>query len=705
MTKFFLSALGAVSLVCTLHGAMYENEFPFIIREPEKDSVVNVSFLNHKPTGKHGFLRVEDGNFVFEDGTPVRWFGLNVVDNRAFNMYSRAEAESVARKMAALGINIVRIHHLTAGWQNAAPFFRDREKSTLEFNDKAMAQLDLFLACLQKEGIYVTCEIPDSSLTPALSEIPNGTRDGFDLKRLMLFDPETQEYVKKWVKAFFTRPNRYTGKSLFEDPQFAMLGIVNEVAYNYHPNGLTGLNSYYTDKLKPKFREYLQRKHLPDQELDLTLNDDVSARFWNETVANAYRMWTDYVRSLGYKGVISGSNVGENFFHTQPSLAGDFMDAHLYWGYASWSQGNVRILPGDRWSPLLKKPANESLEKEKYTKDLFARFSLASVVGKPLISSEHRTTKGGASCWFGDKPMQYNEYRATGLPFFATVHAFQDWDGFYVFASQGTERLNQYERMGHILDVRHDTTYLATFPLSAWLLRGNAVSPARERVLLKVSEKDVLSTKKSPSFFSDVMFNIPEKHRLELAYPGCSYQPEKYTKIFDYSTSRDLKLGKLDPIIKADTGEFYRNWEEGYWVLNTASTQGVEGFFDRTKNFEFKDASLTMKTPFGVCFLAAFDRGGIAEAGRMMFLAAGECSNTIKPGTDQRMSGWWLKGGTPVVLKPVAGSLQMKSGSFDVWILGEHGERKERIAENVRTFDFDTGVHQTIWYELVRNGK
>ena len=86
MTKFFLSALGAVSLACTLHGAMYENEFPFIIREPEKDSVVNVSFLNHKPAGKHGFLRVEDGNFVFEDGTPVRWFGLNVVDNRAFNM-------------------------------------------------------------------------------------------------------------------------------------------------------------------------------------------------------------------------------------------------------------------------------------------------------------------------------------------------------------------------------------------------------------------------------------------------------------------------------------------------------------------------------------------------------------------------------------------------------------------------------------------
>ena len=76
-------------------------------------------------------------------------------------------------RLIVYSILIVRIHHLTAGWQNAAPFFRDREKSTLEFNDKALELLDRFLACLKEEGIYVTCEITDSALTPALSEIPN----------------------------------------------------------------------------------------------------------------------------------------------------------------------------------------------------------------------------------------------------------------------------------------------------------------------------------------------------------------------------------------------------------------------------------------------------------------------------------------------------------------------------------------------------
>ncbi len=696
--KSLILATMAALIFPVLCSAMYEGEFPFIIREPAADSVVNVSFLNDKPAGGHGYLRIVNGNFQFEDGTPVRWFGLNVVDNRVFNMDSPEAAATVARKLAALGVNIVRLHHMTAGWQNAAPFFRNREESTLDFSDRALERLDRFTAALKAEGIYVTSELPDSALKPALSEIPNRSRDGFDLKRLMLFDPEVQDYVKKWIRAFYTRRNRYTGKSLFEDPQLALLGIVNEVAYNYHPNGLVSLNSYYTDKLKPQFREFLKRNRLPEQELDLTLNSDASAKFWNEKMAEGYRMWRDFIRSLGYQGVISGSNVGENFYHTRPSISMDFMDAHLYWGYAPWSQGTVRILSGDRWSPLLKKPVNEG----SYTKDLFARFALASIAGKPLISSEHRTSKGGATDSLGDNPMQYNEYRAAGLPFFSTVNAFQDWDGFYVFASQGTEVLNKYERMGHILDVRHDTTYLATFPLSAWLLRGGAVSTARKRVLLKISEKDIRDTRKSPSFFHDVLFNTPEQHRLELAYPETPYKANEYAKILKYSDSCDLNPGKSAPVIRADTGEFYRNWEEGYWVLNTPSAQGAEGFFDKTGRFEFNDMMLEMKSPFGVCFIAAFGRPKIAGADRMMFLAVGECSNTLAPGTDPKPNGWWLKGGAPVVLKPVAGSFRMKEGRYDVWILGEHGERKTKAADNTAAFNFDTGRDKTIWYELER---
>ena len=57
-------------------------------------------------------------------------------------MHTPELAKTVASKMAALEINIVRLHLLTPEWQTWAPFYVDREKSTLEFNDAALERLD-----------------------------------------------------------------------------------------------------------------------------------------------------------------------------------------------------------------------------------------------------------------------------------------------------------------------------------------------------------------------------------------------------------------------------------------------------------------------------------------------------------------------------------------------------------------------------------
>ena len=73
MIKIRIASVCAL-LSIAVQGEMYENEFPFIVREPVADSVVNLSFLNHRPAGKHGILKIRNGNFEFEDGVPVRWF-------------------------------------------------------------------------------------------------------------------------------------------------------------------------------------------------------------------------------------------------------------------------------------------------------------------------------------------------------------------------------------------------------------------------------------------------------------------------------------------------------------------------------------------------------------------------------------------------------------------------------------------------------
>ncbi len=678
-----------LALLVSLAAVAAEGEaFPFLIRGVRPDSVANASYLNHKPAGKFGFLHNHKGDFTFASGETIRWFGLNLVASRAYPR-SHAEADVTAAKWAGLGVNIVRIHHLTPNWQTEAPFYAEPGKSTLRFNEQTLERLDYFLAALGREGIYVTNEMIDSSLDPAPGEIPYTEKlPPHSLKVLMLFDPAVQAYVKEWVKAFYCRPNRYTGKTLFEDPQLAVLGIVNEVSIGYHSGKLkTTLPPRGRELLEEQFKAYLNVQKLPEQPFDIELRERVSVEFWDQLMKSAFANWRDYLRSLGYRGMVSGSNFGENFFHHGSSTEMDFMDAHLYWGFAGYMDGvdkGVRILPGDRWSDLIKPPRNNGW----YTKELFARFSMSSLPDKPLVSSEHRSSITN---------FQRSAYRAAGLPFFATQHAFQEWDGFYIFASQG----GYTERIGHRLDVDFDTTYLATFPLASYLLRGNVIAPARETVLYEATPDDVFSQPRGLSFFHDGLFNTPEQHKVRILYPWMK-EKGKFTRALPFAEAQKLPLPKeLPPVIAADTGEFSRNWEEGYFQVDTPKVQGVEGFFDRTKHFEFKDLTLAPDVPFGVFFVSAGAANSLAEAPRLLFTAVNTCHNAGDYAAAAK--GWSLPGTPPVVVEPVKGKIRFKAGRFTVWPLGEYGERAERpAATDIAEFTFDTGRDRTVWYEFER---
>ena len=79
---------------------------------------VDISFVfeSEKPAGKHGFCRVEGEQFVFEDGTPARFWGVNF--NGGANFPEHDYAEKVARRLAQSGCNIVRFHQLDAEWDS-----------------------------------------------------------------------------------------------------------------------------------------------------------------------------------------------------------------------------------------------------------------------------------------------------------------------------------------------------------------------------------------------------------------------------------------------------------------------------------------------------------------------------------------------------------------------------------------------------------
>lgn len=660
---------------------------PFTIRSIAPESVADYSFLNHKPAGKFGWAGVRNGDFVFPNGEKVRWFGINLVASRVFDWKTKEEADAFAAKLAALGVNMVRLHHLAPGWQNCEPLFVDGKKSTLVFRDKALEKLDYLLEALKKQGIYVTNEIVDASLRPAEGEIPYTSKGKsvHQIKLLMMIDPEVKAYVKRWIQGFYCRPNRYTGVPLIRDPQLACLGIVNEISIGYHNGALVrNLPDRAKEILNRKFRADRKRRNLPERQFDFELRDPDSARYFHDLLRTAFAEWKQFVRGLGYKGLFSGSNFGENFYHHSASAGPemDFMDAHLYWGFAGYMDGvdaKTRILPGNRWNDLVKPPYNEKA----YTKELFARFSMSSTPDMPLISSEHRTSISD---------FRRSAFRTAGLPFFSTVHAFQEWDGFYIFASQGGNE----NRIGHRLDVKYDTAYLAVFPLSAYLLRGGVIRPAEKTVFYRLSEEDVFRNPRALSFLHDGLFAVPEQHKVRLLYPGTD---GAYPGAVPFAEAARLPR-YADDMIGGDTGEFVRNWKKGHFVVRTAKVQGAEGFFEQGDQFELPDAVLRIDSPFGVCFLSAGRYDSIRTAPRLLFTAVNSSINSGNVG--EKRKGWSLPGTAPVRILPVRGELELKNGRWSVWSLDEHGKRSRRIEQGVSGFKFDTVRDRTVWYELCR---
>ena len=52
-----------------------ERWFEFKPGDYFKEGSVNMSDWLDKPAGKHGFLQINGKDFVFEDGTPVKFWG------------------------------------------------------------------------------------------------------------------------------------------------------------------------------------------------------------------------------------------------------------------------------------------------------------------------------------------------------------------------------------------------------------------------------------------------------------------------------------------------------------------------------------------------------------------------------------------------------------------------------------------------------
>jgi len=118
---------------------------------------VDWSSLLDAPAGKHGFLTVKDGEFVFENGKKIRFWGTNITAENCFA--SDAVIDSTVKRLARMGVNMIRMHHLDAAWSRPNIFGNNRAGGTRAFSETSMRQLDYFIYRAKQKGIYIFLDL------------------------------------------------------------------------------------------------------------------------------------------------------------------------------------------------------------------------------------------------------------------------------------------------------------------------------------------------------------------------------------------------------------------------------------------------------------------------------------------------------------------------------------------------------------------
>jgi hypothetical protein len=204
-----------------------------------KTAPVNLAFLNEKPAGKRGFVKTQGDALVFGDGTPARFWGTNVTAYALFNTPKDAACQQ-AKRLAALGFNLVRIHHHDSPWVNPnifgdGKFAKDTQRIDASMQDK----IDNWIGCLKNEGIYVWLDLHvQRAFKPGdgiygFDEISKGQNQA-DLKGYNYVNLTIQQAMKRFAEAYVTHVNPYTGLAYKDEPAIMAMLITNENDITHH---------------------------------------------------------------------------------------------------------------------------------------------------------------------------------------------------------------------------------------------------------------------------------------------------------------------------------------------------------------------------------------------------------------------------------------------------------------------------------------
>ena len=242
-----------------------------------KDNIIDAGKLVlDAPAGKHGFVKVKDGHFFFEDGTRARFSGTNFSLKASFP--DHATAEKTAANLAKYGFNIVRLHLMDWDVEPMGIFAKSSGGSS-KLSPEQLDRMDYLIYQLKKRGIYVDMNLHVGRQFTSAEGVTDADKLPANSKIVTLFDTKLIELQKQYASNLLTHLNTYTGTKYNQEPSVAMVEITNENSlfpawssgelFGSLESGASGtpLTQYYLNELDKKWNEWLKAKYKTTQNL------------------------------------------------------------------------------------------------------------------------------------------------------------------------------------------------------------------------------------------------------------------------------------------------------------------------------------------------------------------------------------------------------------------------------------------------------
>ncbi len=669
------------------------------------------------PAGKHGGVRIVKDAFAFEDGTPVKFWGVNL--SYTASAPDHETADFTAARFAKYGVNAVRMHKFSYPTNQGG--IGDLNDST-RMDPQGIDKLDYFASKLKEQGVYFGWShtygyrvvAGDRKRLLAYDEIDQKLKG--NTYALMNFAEDVQDLMIEMVVNLLKHKNPYTGKTYADEPALCFIELQNEDdIFFYTSEHILDALPTYKKRFMERFAAWLKDRYGSEEKLRTAWGDALSSK---ETLADAnialqlnpwffgednlpkqkggarqrlldtaaflhdfqdrfYSRFAKAIREAGYKGPLNGSpwqapSMLPHYYNLNSDYKVGYIDRHNYFDGAG----------PEMFASMLTKPGSG-----------YFGSGLQQVIDRPF----------GLSEWIHVYP---NVYSAEGPAILAAYGmGLQGWDASYEFQSQANRRAFDETAGGFPWGVwEADTpTSLGQYPaLARMIYRGD------------VKEGKVISVRRvSPTDLAEGRFNFSDKvtQNGDVKTFGGSAPPEslaagrvvvEFTDKSQPSKLPDMSLYRKGSVIKSTTGQLA--WDvsdKGFFTVNTPGTKAVVGFAEG-KEQTLGDVKIRLETPFALLFLTALEpKEDLASGKRALLTVLARQSNTgftyFAP--DNKV----LKNGAaPILLEPVKAAVTIGRPIISVNILDNDGRRTGRtLPVKDGRFTLDGAKDKTIYYEVV----